>query len=400
MRVAVVGAGVVGAITADVLVERGFDVTIVEAREQAATGATGANGGQLSYSFTDAMASPSLFWKLPRTLLGKDEGLRVRFQANLRFLSWGAKLLTNCSRDRYLSNSDQLFKIAMQSVERMSTYHQSFGCDYAAQRSGKLVLLSNELGRAEQLRLTAKQAQGCDVQLISGAQALAIEPALEAWSWQPKHAIYSPGDEVGDAQKFTQQLLLSLENQGVQVHYNRPVNGLQANSDGSFDVVADEPVGRFDAVVLCTGLAPRGLLDPLGIRLPIYPVTGYSVTLPSQRQSARVSLTALEHKVVFSRLADQVRIAGFADMNLTLAQQSKRQQQLLLLANKLAPEAADYSISDPSYWTGSRPMTPSSVPFTGPTKVPGLFLNLGHGMLGWTLAAGSASIVAVALADG
>lgn len=399
MQVAVIGAGVVGALTAERLLDKGCQVTVFEAQQGPAQGASAANGAQLSYSFADPMATPGMLAKIPAALLGSDLGLRVRLRANADFLRWGIGFLRNCSTARAATNATTLLNLAAQSALLMRSYAAEFGADYATRQAGKLVLFDRKPQPADYRRLEVKTAAGCDARLISMDEAAVLEPALRHWRRLPDFAIYSPKDEVGDAERFTEVLLTRIERAGVRLQYGERITTINHLPERRLELVSAQSLGAYDAVVVCTGGAPTSLLAPLGMRLPIYPITGYSLTLPAVTSSAGVSITALEHKVVFSRLGDTVRVAGFADLNPTAAQCQERQRQLLQLAQQLAPDAADYAVADPRWWTGHRPMTPSGTPILGRSDVPGLYLNLGHGMLGWTLAAGSAQRIADAVAE-
>ena len=393
MRVAVIGAGIVGVTTAYFLRQSGCEVSVFEAETSAALLASKANGGQLSYSFTDAMADPGLIAKLPGILLQKDPALRIYPKLNRRFLSWALSFLANCNSHRATSNSITLLRTALRSAELMGSFHRLFGDQYSYRRAGKLVLLAKTPSPADVKRINLKKEEGCDVRIVSVEEAIAIEPSLFRWRSQPSAAIYASGDEVGDAKKLSELLVAHLCDRNVRFKFNCPVVGLERDNGRISRVATEGATTPVDAVVVCAGASSVDLLSPLGINVQIHPVAGYSVTLPKVDASPSTSITSLNHKIVFSRLDNSIRIAGFADINSNAQSTDNRIDHLVSVAAELAPEAADYSTQDRSPWVGHRPMTPNSLPIVGPSKVPGLFLNTGHGMLGWTLCAATGQSV-------
>lgn len=391
VHVAVIGAGVVGATTADALLRAGHRVTLFEQESEAACGASAANGGQLSYSYCDAMASPALLARLPGALLGRDPGMQCRLAAAPDFWRWAiafAASSRHCQR-----HSDALHRLAAESAVLMQRYHEDLGPSYRYRAAGKLVLLGATPDRKDRARCAAKNQSGIDLRVLSPTEALAVEPALENWQGKFAAALYAPGDEVGDAQRFARALVNQLHNQGMALQTGSTIRQIEREATGSLRVSGSDFSETVDRAVLCTGTVPSHLDRSLARRYPVYPVTGYSLTLPAGEASTNVSITDLSSKVVLCRLHDQLRVAGYADINLTLGQQQQRIQTLRGHAQQLAPDMAAWD-SEPSTWIGHRPMTPASMPHIEETPVPGLFVNLGHGMLGWTLAAGSAARVA------
>jgi D-amino-acid dehydrogenase len=391
VHVAVIGAGVVGATTADALLRAGHRVTLFEQAPEAASGASAANGGQLSYSYCDAMANPALLARLPGALLGRDAGMQCRLAVAPDFWRWAmafAASSRHCQR-----HSDALHRLAAESATLMQRYHEDLGPRYCYREAGKLVLLGAAPDRADQARYAAKRRTGIDLRVLSPAEALAVEPALANWQGQFAAALYAPGDEVGDAQRFARALVNQLQNQGMALKMGSAVRQIEREATGSLRVSGSDFSETVDRAVLCTGSVPSHLDRSLARRYPVYPVTGYSLTLPVGAASTSVSITDLSSKVVLCRLHDQLRVAGYADLNLTPEQHRQRIRALQNHARRLAPDMAAWDC-EPSSWTGHRPMTPASMPHIEETPVPGLFVNLGHGMLGWTLAAGSAARVA------
>lgn len=389
MHVVVLGAGVIGVTTAYYLVERGHTVTVIDRADEAASGASGGNGGQLSYSFTDAMASPALFAKLPRVISGLDPAFCIRPPIDSLPVRWGLGFLSQCTPQRARSNTLAVLQMAMRSSSLMAELRSRIPLDFSFRRAGKLVLFNkpSELQAASDT-CVIKQQYGCDVRVITADQATEIEPALAFISTPVAGAVYSENDEVGDVLSFTSQLGQWLvNNRNTEFQFNTTVHHITADSGKLSTVVTSNETLRPDAIVVCLGAWSDRVLKPLGISANIYPVRGYSVTLPAGERSNSVSITDLGSKMVYSRLGNQIRIAGFADfVGFTTDRDEDRVRKLLDTARNFAPDIADFNVSAMSEWGGFRPMTPDSRPLVGPTAVEGLYLNTGHGMLGWTLA--------------
>ena len=400
MHVLVVGAGVVGVTTAYYLSRHGCQVTVLDRAPDVAFGTSRANGGQLSYSFTDSLAKPDFFAQLPGLLLGRDPGSRVRIDAPL--LTWGLRFLASCRSARAAENTLSLLGIALRSADLMNEFLRDTPIEFAHRSAGKLILLADE-GELTSARRSCelKREHGCETSILSREESIAIEPTIGDMEEPFIAAIYSEHDDVGDAQTFTRGLHEYLESShAVTFRLGANVRRVEAQP-GRFTAIAlDDDSIEADAVVVCAGVQSGELLQPLGIRLPIYPVRGYSVTLPMGDASPSVSITALRRRFVISRLDNRIRIAGFADfVGSRTATDSTRIRSLLELARQIAPGAADYDAADNEPWAGNRPMTPNGRPFVGPTRVKGVYLNTGHGMLGWTLAHGCAADVAAAVAN-
>ncbi len=387
MRVIVLGAGVVGVTTAYYLSRLGCDVTVVDRASQVGDGASFANAGQLSYSFTDAFAKPAFLARIPGLMLGRDQGVDVKLSPGL--IAWGSRFVAQCTSSQAKANTVAVLKIALRSADLLAKLRESLPFDFWHREAGKLVILSTaDEVEAARANLELKREHGCDAELLTRDQALAIEPALEHMRGDIAGAVYSGSDEVADSQLFSAGLRDLLEAQGsVEFRLSSSARKL-IKADGRMRaVVVDDDTLEADAFVVCMGAWSHELLRPVGINPNIFPVRGYSLTLPPGDAAPMVSVTALRHRMVYSRLNGLVRVAGFADFRgFDTSADKKRSRLLLDLARQYAPEAADYDAEDPKAWGGFRPMTPSGQPHVGPTKIPGLYLNTGHGMLGWTLA--------------
>jgi len=400
MRVAVLGAGVVGVTTAYYLSERGHTVTVVDRAQEVASGASGGNGGQLSYSFTDAMASPALLSKLPGIIAGLNPAFHVHPLIKPQLVRWGLAFLGQCTTQKNHANTTALLQLALRSATLMKELHSRTSLEFSYRRAGKLVMQDSAAGMAEAEKLCAlKRQYGSDAQLVTLSQAMEIEPALKEMKNDYIGAVYSESDEVGNSLEFTSQLAQWLgANHGVKFKLNTGVRNIVAKNGRLAAVETDKGTLEPDAVVVCLGAWSNQLLHPLGIRTNIYPLRGYSVTLPSIPTSNKVSITDLASKTVFSRLGNQIRIAGFADfVGYHAGKDAQRARILLETAHRTAPAIADFTTSSASEWGGFRPMTPNSQPLIGPSPVEGVHLNTGHGMLGWTLACVSGHDVAAGI---
>lgn len=389
MHVVVLGAGVIGVTTAYYLSERGHSVTIIDRSDAVASGASGGNGAQLSYSFTDAMASPALLSKFPGMIAGLNPAFHVRPPVNARFIQWGLAFLNQCTRGKNQKNTIEILKLAVRSGQLMIRLRADTSVQFSHRRAGKLVMQSGQSALVEAMETCAlKRKYGCDARVITLEQAIDIEPALAQMKNNYVGAVYSESDEVGNPRTFTSGLGDWLTtNRDTEFRLNTGILNIVVKNQNLVAVETDQGTLRPDAVVVCLGAWSNKVLDPLGIKTNIYPVRGYSVTLPGTEGSNSVSITDLASKTVFSRLDDEVRIAGFADfVGYRTAKDEMRARTLLETARKIAPAIADFSVSSVNEWGGFRPMTPDSRPLIGPSPIQGVHLNTGHGMLGWTLA--------------
>lgn len=402
MRIAVLGAGVIGVTTAYYLAERGHSVTVFDPAAGVASETSSANGAQLSYSYTDAMARPEFVQKIPGLMLGLDPAVRVRVLGNLALLPWGLQFLAQCTTARARENTLAVLETAMRSRALMTELQQRLGLEFAHRRAGKLVLLADEAAVAgARERAEMKRRSGCETQVLTPAEAIAIEPALADMDQGFAGAVYSDSDEVGDPRDFSLELARWLvANRHLELRLSEEVTGICSKRNRLTGIRTSQGEFQFDAAVVCLGPWSATLLRPQGIHPHICPVRGYSLTLPPGEHAPSVSITSIKHRMVFSRVGEVIRIAGFADF---LGSDTRLDQQrvttLLNTALRFAPMAADYGAADKKPWGGFRAMTPSGRPLVGTTRMPGLFLNVGHGMLGWTLACATGHDVAAAVSE-
>lgn len=400
MHVIVIGAGVVGVATAYYLVEQGCTVTVIERARDVASATSFANACQLSYSFTDSLANPGFLRQLPRLLRGRDRGCEVRMSPALA--SWGVHFLRQCTSERARSNMLTLLAMALRSQDLLDEIRDRLSFDFGFRSAGKLVLLTDtEALESAERNSELKRQHGSDARVLNREQAVELEPALRFFEKPFVGATYSAGDEVGDARLFSAGMQNYLEQNGrVEFRFSTEIRSLHKQGQRINGVITSG-FEAADAVVACSGAWSRHLLQPVGINPRIYPVRGYSITLPLGPQAPFASVSATRERIVYSRIGNNMRIAGFADFaDFRTDRDSARIRALLDVARNLAPQAAIYDTEDNHCWGGFRPMTPTGLPLTGTTRLPGLFLNTGHGMLGWTLACASAFDVARAVFAG
>ena len=405
MRVIVLGAGLLGVTSAYFLQQLGHEVTVID--RQAAPGAetSFANGGQISVSHAEPWANPSAPLKVLQWLGKEDAPLLFRLRADMRQWLWGLSFLRNCTPARTRHNIEQIVRLGTYSRDTLQQLRAATGIQYDQRTQGILHFYTNPkefdgaLAPAEQMR-----ALGCERQVISADEAVRIEPALAPMRPQLAGATYTAQDESGDAHQFTRELARLCEAAGVQFRLGHHITALREVSGSIDHVEVTNAEGRFerlrgDAYVMAMGSFSPLLAQPLGIRLPIYPAKGYSVTMPVKdaRRAYEVSLTDDEFKLVFSRYTsergDRLRIAGTAELNgYDRNLNPVRCEAIVRRVEQLFPGAGD--TTQAQFWTGLRPATPSNVPLIGKTRLNNLFLNTGHGTLGWTHACGSGKSIA------
>jgi D-amino-acid dehydrogenase len=401
MKVIVLGAGLLGVTSAYFLRQQGHDVSVVDRQASPAAETSFANGGQISVSHAEPWANPSAPLKVLKWLGQEDAPLLFRVRADMRQWLWGLQFLRECTPARTRHNIEQIVRLGTYSRDTLQQLRRDIGISYDERTQGILHFYTSEKefdgaeGPAAQMR-----ALGCDRRVISADEAVKIEPALRHIRPQLAGATYTAEDESGDANRFARELVKRCEADGIEFLMSHTVTALRETAGRIDHVEATDAEGRFqrlraDAYVLAMGSLSPLYAQPLGISLPIYPAKGYSVTMPVKDASMahQVSLTDDEFKLVFSRLGDRLRIAGTAELNGYDRDLNRvRCEAIVRRVEDLFPGAGD--ASQAQFWTGLRPATPSNVPIIGRSKLPNLFLNTGHGTLGWTHSCGSGKSIA------
>ena len=387
--VLVLGAGVVGVATAEALSRRGLSVTIVDRAAGAGEGASFANGGQLSYSYTDALSSPSLLKRLPGILAAVDPAFRVAVRFDPDYLRWCLAFFRNGSAGRFAANSMAGVTLALRSralMEELLARHP-IAFDHAV--PGKLLLHEDGVAfRAAALHAERKRAAGIEVHALDADQAVEVEPALAGIQERLVGAIHAPGDAVGDPHLFCAGLIERLRSRGVSTRFGAEVVAIDHGPEPALRLASGERLAARQLVV-AAGPQAAGLLRTIGWRVGIVPVRGHSMTLPPGAAAPQVSITDTARKLVFCRLGDRIRIAGLADVGFTGAVVDPvRLRAMMAAARDSLPQAADYT-ADGDGWAGLRPVTPDSLPIV--ERRGAVTINVGHGGLGWTYALATAS---------
>lgn len=399
-EVLVIGAGVVGIATAYALARRGLSVTIVDRATGPASGTSFANGAQLSYAYTDALASPGMLRSLPQLLLAAEPAFRLRPSVDPDFFRWGLAFLRNCTRARFRRNTLDGLQLGIESHLAMHALLERHPLEFGHSVPGKLHLLEDEAALDAARGVVAmKKDAGIAQEIVDPGEALRLEPALAERSGSLSGAVYSPQEEVGDPYRFCTALLDELRTRyGVRTRFGSPVQSLSWSRGRA---AAEMPGGaRIEArgIAVCTGIETPAFLKGSGIRVPIWPMKGYSFTAPPGRAAPRISVTDVKRKVVFCNLSGQLRVAGLADLgNRDTAVNARRLGALIDSARGALPLAADYEHIDFT-WSGLRPMTPTSLPVIRRERG-GVVLNVGHGALGWTYAMGAGERVAALMTE-
>jgi D-amino-acid dehydrogenase len=405
MKVIVLGSGIVGTASAWFLHKAGHEVTVIERQPGAAQETSFANGGQISVSHAEPWANPSAPLKILKWLGKEDAPLLYRFRPEMLQWRWALRFLRECTPARTAHNIRQIVAISEYSRQTLQAVRAETGIQYDALTRGILHFYTDP--REFEISLEAARLMrelGCPRQSIGAAEVVGIEPALAGIRDKIVGGDYTETDESGDVYKFTTGLAEAAAAAGVAFRFNTSVTRLLTEGTGSaaritgVEIIDDEGrhrVLRADAFVVAMGSFSTPLLKPLGIDLMVYPGKGYSATYPvlDGARAPSVSLTDDGYKLVISRFGDRLRVAGTCELNgYTRELNTTRCEAITRRTRELFPEACDYQ--NPVYWTGLRPLTPSNVPYIGKTRFANLFLNTGHGTLGWTMGCGSGRAIA------
>ena len=395
-HVVVLGGGVVGVASAWFLARSGCRVTLIERREGAGLETSFANGGLVTPSMSDPWASPELPGLLLKWIGREDSPFLVRIGALPGLVSWGLKFLRECNQESWQRNTRNILRLCTYSHVCLRELAGETGLDYDSNPRGTLHLFRDALSMEKTSRTAEMLAElGVRSRTLEPAGCIELEPALRHQTGAIAGGIHYPDDEAGDAHLFSQRLAEACASNGVELRYGEAVERIEAEG-GRFSAIRTG-AGKIeaDACVVALGGESARHVRPLGIRLPIYPVKGYSLTFPvgGWNDAPMVPFADDGHKAGIVRIGDRIRVAGTAEFaGRDTGLNPKRIANLRKLFLSLFPAYPDGSAG--TAWTGLRPMTPDGLPYLGPTPIEGLFVNTGHGHLGWTMSCGSASIVA------
>jgi D-amino-acid dehydrogenase len=396
MKVLVLGSGVVGVTSAYYLSRAGHEVTVLDRADAPGMETSFANGGQISWGAGNPWAAPGIVGTAFKWLFRPHSPLVLHPRLEPAMWSWLFRFVRNATPARYAINKERMLRLARYSHECLKQLRRETGMRYDAATRGTLVLFRRQQDLDDAAADTALLDRfGVPYQLLSRAGCLGHEPALKRAADKLAGGLHYPGDESGDCHAFTRSLAQSAGNAGVQFRMQTVVQRLDIAGDDIARVVTDQGEFSADAYVLACGSYSPRLLRPLGMRLPVYPLKGYSMTLPVTDPAAVPggTLTDESYKIVITRLGHRLRAAGTAELaGYDLSLPRARCDTLAYAVRDLFPDAGDFSRAE--YWAGLRPMTPDNPPVIGATPYRNLFLNTGHGTLGWTMACGSGRVLA------
>lgn len=401
MRVLVLGAGVIGVSSAWYLKQAGHEVVVVDRQPGAGLETSFANGGQISVSQSEPWAAPGAPFKVLKWLMRDDAPLLFRPKLEWHQLSWGMRFMLECLPWRFERNIREMVNLGLYSRQALQELRRDTGIEYDQLTRGILQFYVDK-GDFEAAQKSSEllRQYGIERSVKSAEEAIAIEPALANIRDKLAGATYAETDESGDAKLFTENLAALAKGKGVDFRYGANIEAIETDKGKISGVRVRYSTGHTetlfaDAYVCAAGSYSYLLLKQIGITIPVYPAKGYSATLSTAGFSGApsVSLTDEAMKIVFTRLGDRMRIAGTAELDGYSTHLSMvRTEALVKRARELFPGAADYD--NPVYWTGLRPATPSNVPLIGRSRFSNLFLNTGHGTLGWTEGPGSGKALA------
>jgi len=396
MKVMVLGGGVIGVTTAWALARQGAEVTLIERQSDVAQETSFANAGQVSPGYSTPWAAPGIPLKALRWLLQAHAPLAIRPDGSLFQWRWMAAMLANCSASRYAVNKERMMRLSEYSRDCLRSWRAETGIAYDERSGGTLQLFRSQA----QLNAAARdvavlQACGVNHELLDAAGVRRVEPALAHANAPISGGLRLPNDETGDCHLFTRQLAERARALGVQLRTGCAVQSLQRDGQRiSGLLLADGGRLQADRYVLAAGSYSRALLQPLGLNIPVYPVKGYSLTMPLQDAALAPQSTVLDetYKIALTRLGDRLRVGGMAELaGFDLRLNPRRRATLEKVTRELFPGG---DLGQAQFWTGLRPMTPDGTPLVGATPLENLYLNTGHGTLGWTMACGSAQLLA------
>ncbi len=397
MRVCVLGAGIVGLATAYELSQSGHEITVID-RARPGNGASGGNGSQLSYSYVQPLADPSIWAQLPKLLLSPSSPLKIRPQLDVHQWRWGLQFLAACNAATSRSTTIALLDLAAQSRQGFDAMlaQEKLAVDFSS--TGKLVLFSTAQSfAAAQKQMLLQREMGSVQEAISAERCMAIEPALSSYQRSITGAIYTPSECAADCLKTCDGLMALLSQRGVQFLLDTPIDKIRMKAGAVVAIKTPRGEVEADQYVMALGAASAPMARQLDVHLPIYPLKGYSITVEvgDESKAPAVSVTDSARKVVFARIGSRLRVAGMAELAGYDTQVDSRQIESLKASTQaLFPHCSPFAELNP--WAGLRPATPTALPLIGkhPKGPANMLFNVGHGALGFTLALGSAARVA------
>jgi D-amino-acid dehydrogenase len=396
MRVLILGSGVIGTAVAYYLARAGHEVEVVDRQPGPALETSYANAGQVSPGYSAPWAGPGVPLKAIQWMMMHHSPLLIKPMLDPSMWRFAQAMLRNCTQTRYRINKARMVRLAEYSRDCLKELRADIGIEYDEREQGTLQLFRTQ----KQLDGTAKDIEilkeyGVPYQLLDRAGYLKYEPALADVQEKFVGALRLPGDETGDCFKFTNRLVAAAKAMGVTFRFGVEIHGIERSGSRITGVRTAAGELTADRYVLALGSYSTQMLAPLGVRIPVYPVKGFSITVPIADAAKAPESTIMDetHKVAITRLGDRIRVGGTAQLSgFDLGLDEGRRRTLEFVLNDLFPGGGDGSHAE--FWTGLRPMTPDGTPILGETPIQNLFLSTGHGTLGWTMAAGTGRVMA------
>ncbi|MBT9184912.1 D-amino acid dehydrogenase [Pectobacterium punjabense] len=400
MRVVILGSGVVGVSTAWYLAQAGHDVTVIDRQPEPALETSAANAGQISPGYAAPWAAPGIPLKAIKWMFQRHAPLAIRPDFTATQLCWMWQMLLNCDVRHYKTNKARMVRLAEYSRDCLQQLRRDTGIQYEGRQGGTLQLFRTEQQYDNAIRdIAVLEEAGVPYQLLARHELASVEPALANVVGKLTGGLRLPHDETGDCQLFTRQLATMAADAGVTFKLGRHVRQLRVEGHHVTGVQCDDGMIVADAYVMACGSYSTGLLRQW-FDIPVYPLKGYSLTIPLADDAAAPVSTVLDetYKVAITRFDHRIRVGGMAEVvGFNTDLNPKRRETLEMVVRDLYPDCGP--IEQATFWTGLRPMTPDGTPLVGRSPLKNLYLNTGHGTLGWTMACGSGKLLADILSD-
>ncbi|HHP0407462.1 D-amino acid dehydrogenase [Acinetobacter baumannii] len=394
MRVIVLGSGVIGVASAYYLARQGAEVTVLDRQSGPAEETSFGNAGQISPGYSTPWAAPGIPFKAMKWMFQHHAPLAINLDGSMWQLQWMAQMLKNCNPQSYAVNKERMMRVAEYSRDCLRELRKDTGIHYENRAKGTLQLFRKEAQmEAVQRDISVLEECGVSYELLNGNELGRVEPALANAQDKLVGGLHLPNDETGDCYLFTNALAQIAKELGVNFQFNQNVEKLIVEGDQIKGVQVNGKVLTADRYVLAFGSYSRDFLKPLDLQLPVYPVKGYSLTIPIVDPAFAPQSTVLDetYKIAITRFDQRIRVGGMAELSgFNLGLNEDRRATLQMVTQDLFPGG---DMEQASFWTGLRPMTPDSTPIIGATRFKNLFLNTGHGTLGWTMACGSGKLI-------
>ena len=399
-RVLVLGSGVIGVTSAWYLANAGFEVTVVDREDGPARAASYANAGQISPGYASPWAAPGVPLKAVKWLFQKHAPLAIRPTPDPEQYLWLAQMLRNCTAARYAVNKERMVRLAEYSRDCLDELRRETGLAWEGRRLGTTQLFRTQAQLDAAARdIAVLEEAGVPYEVLDRAGIARVEPALAAAGDLLAGALRLPGDQTGDCQLFCERLAALARLRGVEFRHGATIESVESDGDRVTGVCIDGKLETADRYVLALGSWSPKLVRPLGMRLPVYPLKGYSLTIPITDAASAPTSTVLDetYKIAITRFDRRIRVGGMAEVaGFDLSLDPRRRATLEKVVRDLYPKGGDLERAE--FWTGLRPATPDGTPVVGATPLRNLFLNTGHGTLGWTMACGSGRYLADVIA--